>query len=245
MLSSFKQNSRTDYPENICRAVRDIRNGKFILLFDSEKREGETDLVIQAIHTRPQDVQKMRKDGGGLICVAVGPDEAEKLSMPYAADIVKSSDLDPEIKKVAEKEGDIAYDKKSSFSLWLNHRDNRTGIPDNDRSLTIRSLGETVEKIRQGKEVHLYDLFRTPGHTATLRASEGLLNTRRGQTELSIALANIAQVTPAMVVCEMLDDTNGKALSKIDAKKYAEKHRLVFLEGKDVIEAYKMYEAKK
>ncbi|NLI62065.1 MAG: 3,4-dihydroxy-2-butanone-4-phosphate synthase [Methanosarcinaceae archaeon] len=229
------------YSDLIENALEDIRSGKFVLLYDSEKREGETDFVISAIKTQPEDVQKMRKDGGGLICVSIGPNEAEKLSLPYFADIVKNSDMGSEVKSIAEVEGDIAYDKKSSFSIWLNHRENRTGIPDNDRSLTIRKLGEMVKRVKEGKEAHIYDEFRTPGHTATLRAAKGLLNERRGQTELSIALAEMANITPAMVVCEMLDDYNGKALSKDDAIKYAKKEGFVFLEGKDVVEAYELF----
>lgn len=55
--------------------------------------------------------------------------------------------MDPklEISSLIEKEGDIQYDKKSSFSLWVNHRETKTGIPDDDRSFTIRSLGEMTK----------------------------------------------------------------------------------------------------
>ncbi len=73
---------------------------------------------------------------------------------------------------------------------------------------------------------------------ALLRAAEGLLDERNGQTELSVALAHMAGVTPAMVVCEMLDDYNGKALSKEKAKEYGKEHDLVFLEGQEIVEAY-------
>ncbi len=73
---------------------------------------------------------------------------------------------------------------------------------------------------------------------ALLRAAEGLLDKRKGQTELSIALAHMAGVTPAMVVCEMLDNYNGKALSKEKAKEYGKDNRLVFLEGQEIVEAY-------
>ena len=75
-------------------------------------------------------------------------------------------------------------------------------------------------------------------HVALLRAAEGLLDERKGQTELSVALARMAGITPAMVVCEMLDNNNGKALSKEDSKEYGKEHGLVFLEGKEIVEAY-------
>jgi 3,4-dihydroxy 2-butanone 4-phosphate synthase len=62
-----------------------------------------------------------------------------------------------------------------------------------------------------------------------------------GQTELSIALAKIAGITPAMVVCEMLDDETGRALEKGDAKHYGKDNGLVFVEGKEVVEAYDIW----
>ena len=69
-----------------------------------------------------------------------------------------------------------------------------------------------------------------------LRAAPGLLKDRRGQTELSIVLARAANVTPTMVMCEMLDGETGRSLSKEDAVKYAKEHGLAFIEGKDVEE---------
>jgi len=62
------------------------------------------------------------------------------------------------------------------------------------------------------------------------------LNERRGQTELSIVLAQKAGITPSMVVCEMLDARTGKALSKADAKKYSMQNDMPFIEGKDLLD---------
>ena len=235
------------YSENIRKTLQAIREGKFFLLFDSDKREGETDFVISAVSVQPQDVKRMRKDGGGLICVAVSPKASEIMKLPFMADVVTAAATNDsirpklEIGTFVEKEGDIQYDKKSSFSLWVNHRNNRTGIPDDDRSFTIRRLGEMTKTALEGKPVDFASEFRTPGHTATLRASAGLLDERRGQTELSIALALMAGTTPAMVVCEMLDDSNGKALSKEDAKKYGVQNGMIFLEGWEVVEAFDIW----
>ena len=77
--------------------------------------------------------------------------------------------------------------------------------------------------------------FRSPGHVALLRAASGLLNERRGQTELSIQLALIAGITPSMVVCEMLDERTGKALSKDDARRYSLRYGMPFIEGKELV----------
>jgi len=240
-------NQNIQYSEKIQKTLQAIRDGKFFLLYDSDKREGETDFVISATAVQPQDVKIMRKDGGGLICVAVSPEASEIMKLPFMADVVAAAatndKISPklEIGTFVEKEGDIQYDKKSSFSLWVNHRENRTGIPDDDRSLTIRRLGEMTKTALEGKVVDFASEFRTPGHTATLRAAAGLLDERRGQTELSIALSLMAGETPCMVVCEMLDDTNGKALSKEDAIVYGEKNDMIFVEGWEVVEAFEIW----
>ena len=65
------------------RAAKALKNGEMILLFDSDDREGETDLVIQANNVTPAHVYNMRKDGGGLICVAIHPLAAKKLGLPF------------------------------------------------------------------------------------------------------------------------------------------------------------------
>ncbi len=214
-------------------AIAALREGKFILLYDFDDREGETDFAIRADAVTPRHIMQMRKDGGGLICTAIDPEAAERLGLPFASDLLASSG-------VAEKEGDIPYDRKnhSSFSLWVNHRDTFTGITDNDRALTINAVAEQVKRSLNGGGPDFHDRFRTPGHCALLRAAEGLLSQRRGQTELSVALARMAGIVPAVTICEMLDDESGNALSKADAKRYARDHNLVFVEGTEVAVAW-------
>lgn len=225
--------------ENINQALEAIQAGKMIQIYDSDIREGETDLVIPAKAVTFKDVKWMRKDAGGLICVAVDPVASKQLKLPFMAELVKNASKASDILgEVVEKEGDLKYDSRSSFSLWVNHRETRTGIPDNERAFTIQKIGEITEKKLSGDAIHFGDEFRTPGHVALLRAAEGLLDERKGQTELSIALARMAGITPAMVVCEMLDDNNGKARSKEDSKKYGKEHGLVFLEGQEIVDAY-------
>jgi 3,4-dihydroxy 2-butanone 4-phosphate synthase len=216
--------------EDACAA---LKAGKFILLYDFDDRERETDLVICADAVTPHDVLTMRKDGGGLICTAVHPEAAKRLGLPFASDLLRDFEA-------VEHLGDIPYDRKnhSSFSIWVNHRSTYTGIPDRDRATTINAIADQVKKSLNGGGYNFKAEFRTPGHVALLRAAEGLLNDRRGQTELSIALAAMAGVTPALVVCEMLDDETGLALSKADAQAYARDHGLVFIEGKEVLEQW-------
>ena len=238
-MSDTMSSNDTNYTENVARALQEIQNGEMIFIFDSEGREGETDFTIPASAVTPEDVKWMRKDGGGLICVALDADASKKLGLPFISDVLRdASNSNSSLKTTVEKGGDLAYDTRSSFSLWVNHRDTRTGIPDNDRALTINKLAEVTDRTLNGENVIFGSEFRTPGHVALLRAAEGLVNERMGQTELSIALAKMAGITPAMVVCEMLDENNGKALSKEDAKTYAKDRNLVFLEGSEIVDAY-------
>jgi 3,4-dihydroxy 2-butanone 4-phosphate synthase len=218
-------------------AIDAIRKGKMILLYDADDREGETDLVIPAISITPADVARMRRDGGGLICVAIHGSVAEKLGLPFISDVLRSVSLNGNkaLRTLVEKKGDIPYDSRSSFSLWVNHRNTFTGITDNDRALTIKKIGETVQRVLNGEMIDFGEEFRSPGHVALLRAASGLLNERRGQTELSIELALKAGINPSMVVCEMLDDKTGKALSKEDARKYSIKNNMPFIEGKNIL----------
>lgn len=223
---------------SLLKAIEAVRNGNMVLLFDDDDREGETDLVIPARSVTPADVTRMRHDGGGLICVAIHATAAQRLGLPFISDVLHSVSLNGHrsLRTLVEKKGDIPYDSRSSFSLWVNHRDTFTGITDNDRTLTINKIGETVERVLNGEKIDFGRDFRSPGHVALLRAASGLLDERRGQTELSVQLALMAGICPSMVVCEMLDDRTGKALSKEDAKEYSLRYNMPFIEGKNILE---------
>ncbi|MBU2617730.1 MAG: 3,4-dihydroxy-2-butanone-4-phosphate synthase [Euryarchaeota archaeon] len=219
----------------ISKAISSIKKGNMVLIYDSDDREGETDIIMPAHAVTPKHVALMRRDAGGLICVAIHPLAAQRLGLPFMSDLLKHAN---ELAEVVEKPGDIPYDISSSFSLWVNHRNTFTGITDIDRALTINEISKAVQSSLNGAPVDFGKEFRSPGHVPLLRAAGNLLNERKGQTELSIALAELANITPAMVMCEMLDENTGKALSKMDAKLYAKNHDLVFLEGSEIVEAY-------
>jgi 3,4-dihydroxy 2-butanone 4-phosphate synthase len=214
-------------------AIQALARGEFVLLYDFDNRERETDFAIRSDAVTPAHIRRMRKDGGGLICTAVHPDAAKRLGLPFAHDLLRACSL-------VEKDGEVPYDRKnhSSFSLWVNHRETYTGITDRDRALTVTAIAEEVKRSLNGGGHDFAAHFRTPGHMALLRAADRLLDERRGQTELSIALAAMADVTPAVTICEMLDDDTGFALSKEGAMEYARKHGLVFVEGQDVLDRW-------
>ncbi len=214
----------------IDEALSAFRQGRFVLLYDFDDRERETDFAIRADAVTPRHIVRMRKDGGGLICTAIHPKAAERLGLPFASEALRDT-------MFSERPGEIPYDRRnhSSFSLWVNHRNTFTGITDRDRALTITSVSDQVKRVLNGGGATFREEFRTPGHVALLRAASGLLSQRHGQTELSIALALMAGVTPAVAICEMLDDDTGLALDKEKARDYGKRHGMVFLEGSDVV----------
>ena len=137
--------------EKIDKAIADLQNGKFILIYDDDSREGETDLVIASEFVTHDSIKTMRKDGGGLIFLMISKEVANKLKLPFLADMY--SDIQnkyPVLKELVPN--DIPYDTKSSFSLYINHRETFTGITDNDRSLTMSKFAELTKKIKEISE---------------------------------------------------------------------------------------------
>jgi len=217
------------------RAIQALRRGEMVLIFDGEGREEETDLVVASQFITPEHIRRMRKDGGGLICTAVHPEIARELGLPFLSEVLSSAaERFPVLRSL--EANDIPYDERSSFSITINHRRTFTGVTDSDRALTIRELAR-LASLNGEKRALFGKHFRSPGHVILLRAADGLLRSRRGHTELSVALAEMAGLTPMATICEMMGD-DGLALSKREARRYAEKHGLVFLEGEEIVRAY-------
>lgn len=207
------------------RAVEAFRTGSPVLIHDADDREGETDLIYPAGAVTPAAVARLRNDAGGLVCVALSSGVADTLDLPFVQEVLDHP---------TANDHDLAYDDRSSFSLTVNHRETRTGITDADRALTITALAEAAARPDPDSFART---FRAPGHIHLLRAAEGLLDEREGHTEFGVALADAADLPPAVVVCEMLDDTTGSALSPADARAYAERHDLPYAEGRDLLAA--------
>jgi len=222
------------------QALANLRNGKFVLVFDNESREGETDFVIASQFVTPDAIKRMRKDGGGLIFLMTSHAIAQKLQLPFLADLFSNVSAQyPVLKELIPN--DIPYDTKSSFSLYINHRQTFTGITDNDRSLTMKKFAELTKSIENMDTItamkHFGKEFRSPGHIPICVASEKLLKERKGHTELVVALLHMAGLVPVGSGCEIMGDS-GKALSKEDAKRYAEKNGFTFLEGNEIVRAW-------
>ncbi|WP_336024438.1 3,4-dihydroxy-2-butanone-4-phosphate synthase [Halobellus salinisoli] len=213
------------------RALAAFRRGEPVLVHDAADREGETDIVYPANAVDAAAVARLRRDAGGLVCTAVSDTVADAVGLPF---------LEDELEHPAAADHDLAYDDRSSFSLPVNHRETFTGITDDDRALTIRRLGEAAERVERRESDYdaeaFADEFRTPGHVHVLRGAPDLLADRRGHTELGLALADAADLPPAVVVCEMLDADTGGARTPTDAAAYARENDLVYVEGADIID---------
>ncbi len=207
------------------RAVAAFRAGEPVLVHDFDDREAETDLLYPADAVTPGAVARLRNDGGGLVFVALPDPVADAFDLPFLHDALDHP---------ATEYDDVGYDSRPSFSLTVNHRDTYTGITDDDRSQTIRALGDVAAS---PETADFAAEFRAPGHVHVLRAAPGLLRERQGHTELGLALADAAGTVPAVAGCEMLDDASGGALGLADARAYADRHGLAFVEGRDVVAA--------
>jgi 3,4-dihydroxy 2-butanone 4-phosphate synthase len=225
------------------KAIQSLRKGHFVLIYDNDSRERETDLVIASQFVTPEAIQRMRKDGGGLIFLMISNPIAQKLKLPFLAELYsKINTTYPVLKALVPN--DIPYDTKSSFSLYINHRKTFTGITDNDRSLTMKRFADLVRAIKNKSSNSAIQQFgkqfRSPGHIPICVASEQLLNERKGHTELVVSLLQMAGLTPVGSGCEMMGD-HGKSLPKDKAQDYAKRNNLIYLEGEDIIRAWKQW----
>ena len=209
----------------VSAAIAAFQRGEPILVHDAADREGETDLMYPASAVDAAAVAHLRNDAGGLVCVALADEVAATFDLPFVEDIISHP---------LANGHDLQYDTRSSFSLTVNHRETRTGITDHDRAQTIAALAEAAH---QPASFPFAETFRSPGHVHLLRAAPDLLAERVGHTELGIALADAANLPPAVALCEMLDDETGDALSPRLARGYGERIGAPYVEGADIVSA--------
>lgn len=217
----------------IQEAIQALRSSHFVLIHDDKGRENEIDMVIAGEKISPEHIAVMRKDGGGLICLAISHDSAFKLGLTYMQNILQAvSSINPVFAKLTS--GKSPYGDDPSFSIAINHRDTYTGITDFDRALTISKMSEICKRIDTGGINEFANCFRAPGHVPLLIASKKLLQDRTGHTELCIYLAQLANLTAAVVICEMLDNETHRALSITKAKTYSTKYQIPLIEADEL-----------
>ena len=184
-------------------ALRDIHAGKFVIVADDEDRENEGDLICAAELVTPAMVNFMIKRAGGLICLAMTGDRVDLLGLSAMAE----SSLD-----AYRTAYTVSIDASPRFGVT-------TGISAQDRATTIR--------VAVDPETTAADL-RHGGHVFPLRAREGGVLQRVGHTEAAIDLARLAGLTPAGVICEILND-DGSAARRPQLERFASEHGIAFI----------------
>ncbi len=227
-------------PLEVDRAGRSLAAGEPVLIYDAADREGETDLVFLSELATPELIRLQRRDAGGLICTALSEETRARLGLPFQSELLLgASERYPILAGLAQQR--LRYDHRSAFGITVNHRSNFTGVPDNDRAVTIQALGALARDARttapEAIRARFVAEFTSPGHVPLLYSAPGLLAERKGHTELAISIARMAGLSESVTVCEMLGDSGGPR-SPEAARRYAAEHGWVFLEGRTIAEAY-------
>jgi 3,4-dihydroxy 2-butanone 4-phosphate synthase/GTP cyclohydrolase II len=196
---------------NVKGALEDLRQGRMIILVDDEDRENEGDLTLAAEKATPEAINFMAKYARGLICLSLHPDMVERLKLPLMVQDNRSR-----------------FQTAFTVSIEAKHGVT-TGISAADRAHTI--LTAVADDAKPD------DLVQ-PGHLFPLRAREGGVLCRTGQTEGSVDLARLAGLKPAGVICEIMND-DGTMARRPDLDKLAKKHGLRIVTVADII-AYRM-----
>ena len=187
------------------------RRGEFVIIVDDEDRENEGDLCIAAEKITPEAINFMAKYGRGLICLALTEERCQQLELPLMVENNTSN-----------------YGTAFTVSIEARGRVT-TGISAHDRAETVRAAIDP--------RTRPYDLQR-PGHVFPLRAKKGGVLKRAGQTEASVDLASIAAITPAAVICEIMNE-DGTMARLPDLREFAVKHGLKIISVADIIK-YRM-----
>ena len=188
-------------------AIEDIRRGRMVVVVDDESRENEGDLTIAAQFVTPEAINFMTKEGRGLICLALTPERCDELGLDLMA-----------------AKNESAFE--TAFTVSIEARDGvTTGISAPDRARTIQVAIDPESAPR--------DLVQ-PGHVFPLKARAGGVLERVGQTEAAVDLTRPAGLTPAGVICEIMND-DGTMARVGDLIDYCERHGLKMVTVADLV----------
>jgi 3,4-dihydroxy 2-butanone 4-phosphate synthase/GTP cyclohydrolase II len=194
--------------EAVEAAIKDIQQGKMVILTDDEDRENEGDLVVAAEKTTPEIINFMAQYGRGLICLAMSPDLIDKLQLPMMTTRNES------------KFG-------TAFTVSIEARQGvTTGISAFDRAHTIATA--------VADNVQAADIV-TPGHVFPLRARSGGVLVRAGQTEGSVDLSRLAGLKSAGVICEIMRE-DGQMARMPELEIFSKQHNIRIVTVADLIQ---------
>ena len=195
-------------------AIEDIRLGKMVVVVDAPDRENEGDLTIAAEHVTPDAINFMTKHGRGVPCLSLTEERCDELGLRSLASSTES------------RHG-------TAYTTPIDARDGiTTGVSAADRAQTIKVAIDPAKGAR--------DLVEG-GHVLPLRARPGGVLERSGQTEAAVDLARLAGLTPAGVVCEVMND-DGTMARVPDLIPYCERHGLRLITIADLIEYRRRHE---
>ncbi len=188
-------------------AIEDIRAGKMVVVCDDEDRENEGDLTLAAQFATPEAINFMAKEGRGLICLALTPERCDELGLDLMA---------------AKNEARF----ETAFTKTIEAREGvTTGISAHDRAHTIQVAIDPSSSPR--------DVVQ-PGHIFPLKAKDGGVLERTGQTEAAVDLARLAGLNPSGVICEIMND-DGTMARVPDLARYCRRHDLKMITVADLV----------
>lgn len=199
----------------IVEAIEDVRQGKMIVIVDDEDRENEGDLMIAAEKATPELINFMARFGRGLICLTLTEERTKELGLTMMVEDNQSA---------FETPFTVSIDARQGVS---------TGISAADRAHTIKVAIDSLT---------VKDDLVKPGHIFPLRAKDGGVLVRMGQTEASVDIARIAGLNPYGVICEIMNE-DGTMARVPQLTKFAEEHGLKMITVKDLAEYRLMKEA--
>jgi 3,4-dihydroxy 2-butanone 4-phosphate synthase / GTP cyclohydrolase II len=212
-MSAMEVQERSAFA-TIEEAIEDIRQGKFVVVVDAADRENEGDLTIAAQFATPEAVNFMTKEGRGLICLCLSEERCDALGL----------------RQMTER-NETPYG--TAFTVSVEAREGvTTGISAPDRSRTIQVAIDPAAKP---------DDLVQPGHVFPLRARDGGVLVRAGQTEAAVDLARLAGLIPAGVVCEIMNE-DGTMARVPDLVPYCERHGVKLVTVADLIEYRRRHE---
>ena len=192
-------------------AIEAIRAGRMIIVVDDEDRENEGDLTIAASAVTPEVINFMARHGRGLICMPMTGSRLDELEVPLMV-----------------TQNTARFETAFCVSIEARHRTS-TGISAADRAATVAAAIDPATKPD--------DLAR-PGHMFPLRAREGGVLVRAGQTEAAVDLARIAGLYPAGVICEIMN-ADGSMARVPQLMRFSARHRIPMITIADLI-TYRM-----
>jgi 3,4-dihydroxy 2-butanone 4-phosphate synthase/GTP cyclohydrolase II len=190
------------------QAILEIQSGRMIILLDDENRENEGDLVIAAEFATADAINFMTKFGRGLVCLSMDNEQIDRLGLP----MMTSNNRSP---------------YRTGFTVSIEAATGvSTGISTQDRARTVLVA---VDPASGPNDVI------SPGHIFPLRAAEGGVLKRAGQTEGSVDLTKLAGLRPAAVICEVMNE-NGSMSRRDELAEFSRHHGILMVTIKDLIE---------